>query len=41
MDMLMFVAEKSSGKVKGRLAYNGKPTHAWIVQEDVEQIRNN
>ena len=29
-DGLMFVTEKRSGEMKGRLAYNGKPTRAWI-----------
>ena len=31
---LLFIAQKNSGKYKGRLAYNGKPTSKWVLQED-------
>ena len=31
---LMLLTRKRSGKVKGRLAYNGKPTRDWISKED-------
>ena len=34
MDGLMFVSQKRTGKFKGRLAYNGKPTREWISRED-------
>ena len=34
MEALMFLTEKKSGEVKGRLAYNGKPTRNWITRED-------
>ena len=30
----MFVTEKRSGEMKGRLAYNGKPTRAWVGHEE-------
>ena len=30
----MLLTRKRSGKVKGRLAYNGKPTRDWISKED-------
>ena len=30
----MFLTMKKSGEVKGRLAYNGKPTRQWIGKED-------
>ena len=29
----MLLVMKQSGKVKGRLAYNGKPTQDWISKE--------
>ena len=31
---LMLLTRKRSGKVKGRLVYNGKPTRDWISKED-------
>ena len=31
---LMLLTCKKSGEVKGRLAYNGKPTRMWIKDED-------
>ena len=31
---LMLLTQKRSGKIKGRLAYNGKPTRVWIGKED-------
>ena len=31
---LMLLTRKKSGDVKGRLAYNGKPTREWIQDED-------
>ena len=34
MEGLMFLTLKKSGEVKGRLAYNGKPTRQWIGKED-------
>ena len=34
MEGLMFVTEKRSGEMKGRLAYNGKPTRAWVGHEE-------
>ena len=34
MDGLMFVTQKRTDNIKGRLAYNGKPTRSWIGRED-------
>ena len=34
MEALMFLAEKRSGAIKGRLVHNGKPTREWLGQED-------
>ena len=34
MDGLMFVTKKRTGEMKGRLAYNGKPTRAWVGHEE-------
>ena len=31
---LMILSQKQSGKIKGRLAYNGKATRDWISKED-------
>ena len=31
---LMLLTRKKSGDVKGRLAYNGKPTRKWITKEE-------
>ena len=31
---LMFLTEKRTGEVKGRLVYNGKPTREWLSRED-------
>ena len=31
---LMILSEKRSGRIKGRLAYNGKATREWITKED-------
>ena len=31
----MFLSEKRTGVVKGRMVYNGKPTREWISREDV------
>jgi hypothetical protein len=31
---LMFLTEKRDKSVKGRMAYNGKPTREWLSQED-------
>ena len=31
---LMILNEKRSGRIKGRLAYNGKATREWITKED-------
>ena len=30
----MFLTEKKTKEIKGRLAYNGKPTRDWISRED-------
>ena len=30
----MFLSRKKSGKCKGRLAFNGKPTRVWISNEE-------
>jgi hypothetical protein len=30
----MFLGEKRCGTVKGRMAYNGKPTREWLSRED-------
>ena len=34
MEGIMLVTQKRSGKSKGRLAYNGKPTREWVSKED-------
>lgn len=34
MECLMFLTEKKTNDIKGRLAYNGKPTRDWITRED-------
>ena len=34
MEALMFLGEKRSGVVKGRMVYNGKPTREWLSKED-------
>ena len=34
MGAIMFLAEKRSGAIKGRLACNGKPTREWLGKED-------
>ena len=34
MEGLMFLLEKKSEEVKGRLAYNVKPTRCWISKDD-------
>ena len=34
MIALMILSEKSDGSIKGRLAYNGKPTRTWISREE-------
>ena len=34
MEGLLFISQKSTGEHKGRLAYNGKPTRAWVSRED-------
>ena len=31
---LMILNKKRSGRIKGRLAYNGKVTQEWITKED-------
>ena len=31
---LMFLTEKRDTSVKGRMVYNGKPTHEWMGRED-------
>ena len=33
-EALMFLTEKRSGKIKGRMVYNGKPTREWLSRED-------
>ena len=33
-EALMLLTEKKSGKVKGRLAYNGKQTRVWTSKEE-------
>ena len=30
----MILNKKQSGRIKGRLAYNGKATREWITKED-------
>ena len=34
MRALMFLTEKRTGEVKGRMVYNGKPTREWLNRED-------
>ena len=34
MKALMFLTEKRTGEVKGRMVYNGKPTREWMDRED-------
>ena len=34
MKALMFLAEKRTGEVKGRMVYNGKPTREWLDKQD-------
>ena len=34
VESLMFLSRKETGEIKSRLAYNGKPTQAWIGKED-------
>ena len=34
MEGLMFLSQKTSGEIKGRLAYNGKPTRQWVDKEE-------
>jgi len=34
MEALMFLQEKKDGTMKGRMVYNGKPTHEWLSRED-------
>ena len=34
MEALMFLTEKKTKEIKGRLAYNVKPTCNWILRED-------
>ena len=31
----MFLTEKRSGDVKGRMVYNGKPTRDWLSRDEV------
>ena len=33
-EALLFLTEKRSGKIKGRLVFNGKPTREWLSRED-------
>ena len=33
-ESLILLTRKKSGSVKGRLAFNGKPTRAWLGAED-------
>ena len=30
----MILSQKIYGRIKGRLAYNGKPTYNWILREE-------
>ena len=34
---LMILSQKKSGVVRGRLAYNGRPTRNWISREDASR----
>ena len=34
MIALMILSEKSDGSIKGRVAYNGKPTRTWVSREE-------
>ena len=34
MEAIMLLTEKRSGKIKGRMVYNGKPTREWLGKED-------
>jgi hypothetical protein len=34
MEALMFLTEKKSGEIKGRVVYNGKPTRGWLTKEE-------
>ena len=33
-EALMFLTEKRTGEIKGRMVYNGKPTREWLSKED-------
>ena len=33
-EALMFLTEKHDASIKGRMVYNGKPTHEWLSRED-------
>ena len=34
MKALMFLSEKRTGEIKGRMVYNGKPTREWLDKQD-------
>ena len=34
VNSLLFLNEKYTGEVKGRMVYNGKPTREWLSEED-------